>query len=138
MKKLAVMFVAALFVAGCGGGTSGAPAGNPATGTTTPGNPSNNTSVCTYTKRVGKGSVYVEMAVTPVSLERTACSDLNSGFGGRSIPTAGRMGTGRVYCRWNKLESSSTSKLGVFASSRATGVAFCRSFNPGPGFKPYP
>jgi hypothetical protein len=138
MKKLAVLFAAALLVAGCGGGTGAAPSGSPGTGTTTPGNPSNNTSVCTYTKHVGSGSVYVEMAVTPVSMEPTACSDFNGGFGGRSIPTAGKMGTGHVYCRWNKLESSSTSKLGVFASSRTTGVAFCRSFDPGPGFKPYP
>jgi hypothetical protein len=138
VKTLAVMLAAALLVAGCGGGTSAAPSGNPGTGTTTPGNPSNNTSVCTYTKHVGSGSVYVAMAVTPVSLKQAACSDLNGNFGGRSIPTSGRMGTGHVYCRWNKLGSSSTSKLGVFASSRKTGEAFCRSFDPGSGFKPYP
>jgi hypothetical protein len=94
--------------------------------------------VCTYAKDVGSGSVYVEMAVTPVSLKPTACRDVNRSFGGQSIPTEGMMGTGHVYCRWNELESSSTIKLGVFASSRATGRAFCGSFNPGRGFKPYP
>ncbi len=128
MKKLGIMFAAALLVAGCGGGKSGAP----------PGNPSNNTSVCAYTKRVGSGGrVYVQMAATPRSLEPTACSAFNGGFGGRRIPVVGRMGTGHVYCRWNKIRSSYTIKLGVFASSRTTGLAFCRSFDPGHGFKRY-
>ncbi|TML77822.1 MAG: hypothetical protein E6G12_02105 [Actinobacteria bacterium] len=126
MKKLAIMFAAALLVAGCGGGKDGA----------TPGNPSNNTSVCAYTKRVGsRGRVYVQMAATPRSLEPTACSAFNASFGGRRIPVVGRMGTGHVYCRWNKNGSSYTIKLGVFASSRTTGLAFCRSFHPGHGFK---
>ena len=94
----------------------------------TSGNPSNNTSVCTYAKRVGSGGrVYVEMAVTPVSLEPTACSAFNGGFGGRRIPTVGRIGTGHVYCRYNKIGSSYTIKLGAFASSRKTGLAFCCS-----------
>ena len=129
MKKLAVLFTAALLAAGCGGGKGGA----------TSGNPSNNTSVCTYAKRVGSGGrVYVEMAVTPVSLEPTACSAFNGGFGGRRIPTVGRIGTGHVYCRYNKIGSSYTIKLGAFASSRKTGLAFCHSFHPGHGFKPYP
>lgn len=125
MKKLAIILAAALLVAGCGG-----------SGGATPGNPSNNTSVCAYTKRVGSGGrVYVQMGVTPVSLEPSACSAFNGGFGGRSIPVVGRMGTGHVYCRWDKNASSSTIKLGVFASSRTTGLAFCRSFHPGNGFK---
>jgi hypothetical protein len=47
----------------------------------------------------------------------------------------GTMGTGHVYCRWNKNGSSSTIKLGVFASSRKTGRAFCHSFHLGHGFK---
>jgi hypothetical protein len=47
------------------------------------------------------------------------------------------MGTGHVFCRWNKIGSSSTIKLGVFASSRTTGLAFCRSFHPGHGFRLY-
>jgi hypothetical protein len=128
MKKLAIMCAAALLVAGCGGGKGGAP----------PGNPSSSTSLCAYTKRVGsRGRVYVQMAVTPKSQEPTACSAFNDGFGGRKIPMVGRMGTGHVYCRWNKNGSSSTIKLGVFASSRTTGLAFCRSFHPGHGFKRY-
>jgi ABC-type glycerol-3-phosphate transport system substrate-binding protein len=35
VKKLAVLFAAALLVAGCGGGTGAAPSGSPGTGTTT-------------------------------------------------------------------------------------------------------
>lgn len=129
MKNLAIMFAAALLVAGCGGGGKGGAA---------PGNPSNNTSVCAYTKRVGsRGRVYVQMAASPKSLESTACSAFNGGFGGRRIPPVGRMGTGHVYCRWNKNGSSYTIKFGVFASSRTTGLAFCRSFHPGHGFKRY-
>jgi hypothetical protein len=45
MKKLAIILAAALRVAGCGGSQGGA----------TPGNPSNNTSVCAYTKRGDSG-----------------------------------------------------------------------------------
>jgi hypothetical protein len=121
------MFAAALLVVGCGSAKAGAS-----------GNPSNNTSVCTYTKRVGAGGrVYVGMAVTPRSLKSTVCSAFNKGFGGRRIPTVGRMGTGHVYCRYNKNGSSYTIKLGVFASSRRTGLAFCRSFHPGHGFRAY-
>ena len=124
MKKLAVMFAAALLLAGCGG-----------MGGTTSGNPSNNTSVCAYTKPEGSGGrVYVEMAVTPTSLEPTACRAFNGDFNGQRIPPVGRMGTGHVYCRYSKSGSSSTIKLGVFASSRPTGLAFCRSFDPGHGF----
>jgi hypothetical protein len=133
MKRLAVMFAAVLLAGGCGGGTSGKSTTN------TPGNPSNNTSVCAYTKNVGSGGrVYVQLAATPKSLQSTACSAFNAAFGGRSVPVAGKMGTGHVYCRWNKIGSSYTIKSGVFASSRKTGVAFCRSFHPGHGFKPYP
>lgn len=99
------------------------------------GNPSNNTSVCAYTKRGRSGGrVYVEMAVTPTSLEPTVCRAFNGGFGGGRIPPVGRMGTGHVYCRYSKNWSSYTIKLGVFASSRMTGLAFCRSFHPGHGF----
>jgi hypothetical protein len=120
------VFAAALLVAGCGGGKSDA----------TPGNPSNNTSVCAYTKRIGSGGrVYVQMAVTPVSLEPATCSAFNGRFGGRRIPPVGRMGTGHVYCGYSKSGSSYTIKFGVFASSRATGLAFCRSFPPGQGFR---
>lgn len=120
------VFAAALLVAGCGGGKSDA----------TPGNPSNNTSVCAYTKRFGSGArVYVQMAVTPVSLEPATCSVFNGRFGGRRIPPVGRMGTGHVYCGYEKSGSSYTIKFGVFASSRATGLAFCRSFPPGQGFR---
>ena len=127
MKKLAIMFAAALLVAGCGGGK----------GAATSGNPSNNTSVCAYTKRgASEGRVYVEMAVTPKSLEPTACRAFNGGFSGRRIPPVGRMGTGHVYCRYSKSGSSYTIKLGAFASSRKTGLAFCRSFHPGRGFRP--
>jgi hypothetical protein len=58
----------------------------------------------------------------------------NDAFGGRRIPPVGKMGTGRVYCRYRKSGSSYTIKLGVFASSRTTGLAFCRSFHPGAAF----
>jgi hypothetical protein len=120
------VFAAALLVAGCGGAKSD----------TTPGNPSNNTSVCAYTKRVGSGGrVYVQMAVTPVSLEPATCTAFNGRFGGRRIAVVGRMGTGHVLCGYSKSGSSYTIKFGVFASSRATGLAFCRSFPPGKGFK---
>jgi hypothetical protein len=124
--KLAILFAAALLVAGCGGGK----------GDTTPGNPSNDTSVCAYTKPGASGGrVYVEMAVTPRSLEPTACSAFNSGFSGRRILPVGSMGTGHVYCRYSRSGSSYTAKLGVFASSRTAGLAFCRSFHPGHGFR---
>jgi hypothetical protein len=127
-ESVVFLVVVVMLVAGCGGSTRG----------TTPGNPSNNTSVCAYTKRVGlRGRVYVQIAVTPVSLQPATCSAFNEVFGGRSIPVVGRMGTGHVYCRWNKIGSSYTIKSGLFASSRTTGLAFCRSFHPGHGFKPY-
>jgi hypothetical protein len=120
------VFCVALLVAGCGGGKADA----------TPGNPSNNTSVCAYTKRVGsRNRVYVEIAVTPVSLELTACRAFNGGFGGRRLPPVGRMGTGHVYCGYRKSGSSYTITLGVFASGRRTGLSFCRSFHPGSGFR---
>jgi hypothetical protein len=45
------------------------------------------------------------------------------------------MGTCHVYCRYSKSGSSYTVKLGVFASSRTTGLAFCRSFHAGRDFK---
>jgi hypothetical protein len=101
------------------------------------GNPSNNASVCAYTKRIvgPEGRVYVEMAVTPKSLEPTACREFDGRFIARRIPPVGRMGTGHVYCRYSKRGSSYTIKLGVFASSRMTGLAFCRSFHAGHGFR---
>jgi hypothetical protein len=129
MKKLAILFAVALLVAGCGGGNTG---GN---GGATPGNPSNDTSVCAYTKRVDSGRVYVQLAATPKSMEPTACDAFNRSFGGRRIPPVGTMGTGHVYCRYNKTGSSYTIKSGVFASSRTTGLAFCRSFHPAHGFR---
>jgi hypothetical protein len=121
------VFAAALLVAGCGGGGKS---------DATPGNPSNNTSVCAYTKRVGSGGrVYVQMAVTPVSLEPATCSAFDGRFGGGRIPPVGRMGTGHVYCGYAKSGSLYTIKFGVFASSRRIGLAFCRSFHPGNGFR---
>lgn len=87
MKKLAIMFAAALLVAGCGGGKDGAARGNP----------SNNTSVCAYTKRVGsRGRVYVQMAATPRSLEPTACSAFNASFGDEGFRWSA--GWGRATC----------------------------------------
>src|SRR5215471_5292207 len=124
---------AVLLVAGCGGGGKGG--GKPLGG-------SNNTSVCGYTKRFGKGRVYVEISVSPVSLESTACSAFNASFGGRSF--GGRAptlppGTGRPHCDFNKIGSSYRIELGVFATPHTgTGRAFCRSFNPGHGFKRVP
>lgn len=120
---------AALLVAGCGGGKGGAkPLGG-----------SNNTSVCVYTKRFGRGRVYVEIAVSPVSLEPTACSAFNASFGGRSFSGRGLLlptGTGRPHCAYNKTGSSYRIELGVFASPHTgTGRAFCRSFHPGHGFR---
>ena len=123
---------AALLVAGCGGGDGGKSGAKPVGG-------SNNTSVCAYTKRFGKGRVYVEIAVSPVSLKSTACSAFNRSFGGRSF--GGRApslpaGTGRPHCDYNKTGPSYTIELGVFASPHTgTGRAFCRSFHPGHGFK---
>jgi len=122
---------AALLVAACGGGGK--------SDGTTPGNPSTNTSVCAFTKRVGKGHVYVELAVTPVSLEQTTCSAFNRSFGGRSFggrPPILPMGTGRPHCGYTKSGSSYTIRLGVFASPHTgAGIAFCRSFHPGHGFR---
>jgi hypothetical protein len=120
---------AALLVAGCGGGKGdGKPIGG-----------SNNTSVCGYTKRVGRGRVYVELSVSPVALKSTACRAFNATFGGRSFggraPTL-PAGTGPPHCDYNKIGSSYTIELGVFASPHTgTGRAFCRSFHPGHGFK---
>jgi len=120
---------AALLVAGCGGGKSGAKVLGG----------SNNTSVCQYTKRFGRGRVYAEIAVSPVSLKATACSAFNSIFRGRSF---GRnapslpAGTGRPQCDFNKIGSSYRIEVGVFAIRRTgTGRAFCRSFHPGHGFR---
>jgi hypothetical protein len=123
---------AALLVAGCGGGK----------GRAKPVGASNNTSVCAYTKRFGKGRVYVEIAVSPVSLEPTACSAFNRSFGGRSFggsPPSLPAGTGRPHCDYNKIGSSYRIELGVFASPHTgTGRAFCRSFHPGHGFRRVP
>ena len=121
----------ALLVAGCGGGGKA--------GATTPLGGSNNTSVCAYTKRFGTGRVYVEIAVSPVSLKPTACSAFNRSFGGRSFggrPPLLPRGTGRPHCGYTKSGSSYTIRLGVFASPHTgTGVAFCSSFHPGHGFR---
>jgi hypothetical protein len=122
---------ASLLVAGCGGAGS--------EGGAKPLGGSNNTSVCAYTKRFGRGRVYVEIAVSPVSLEPTACRTFNASFGGRSFggraPILPR-GTGRPHCDYNKLGSSYRIELGVFASPHTgTGRAFCRSFHPGHGFR---
>lgn len=118
---------AALLVSGCGGGGKGG--AKPLGG-------SNNTSVCAYTKRFGRGRVYVEIAVSPVSLEPTACSAFNASFGGRSIRPILPRGTGRPHCDYNESGSSYRVELGVFSSPHTgTGRAFCRSFHPGHGFK---
>jgi hypothetical protein len=123
---------AVLLVAGCGGG-GGGKGGRKALGG------SNNTSVCAYTKRFGKGRVYVEIAVSPLSLKPTACSAFNRTFHGRSF--GGRApslppGTGRPHCDFNKIGSSYRIEMGVFASPHTgTGRAFCRSFHPGHGFR---
>src|ERR1700746_2117 len=88
-----------LLVAGCGGGSGGAKVLGG----------SNNTSVCAYTKRFGRGRVYVEIAVSPVSLEPTACTAFNASFRGRRFggraPILPR-GTGRPHCDFNKIGSS--------------------------------
>jgi hypothetical protein len=124
------VFFAALLVAGCGGG--GKAGAKPLGG-------SNNTSVCAYTKPFGKGRVYVEIAVSPVSLKPMACSAFNRSFGGRSFGGSAPIlpaGTGRPHCDYNKNGSSYRIELGVFASPHTgTGRAFCRSFHPGDGFK---
>ena len=100
---------------------------------------SNNTSVCQFTKRFGTGRVYVEIAVSPVPLKRTACNAFNRSFGGQSFgrnPPSLPPGTGRPRCDYNKIGSSYRIELGVFASPHTgTGRAFCRSFHPGHGFK---
>jgi len=132
LKTAAALSVcaAALLVAGCGGGGKGG--ARPLGG-------SNNTSVCAYTKRFGNGRVYVEIAVSPVSLEQTACRAFNATFGGRSVgghATILPPGIGRPHCGFNKIGSSYRIELGVFASPHTgTGRAFCRSFHPGHGFK---
>jgi hypothetical protein len=129
-KTLAILFAAALLVAGCGGGGNGG--GKPV-------GASNNTSVCAYTKRVGRGRVYVEVAVSPVSLKPTACTAFNASFGGRSFGWRAPIlppGTGRPHCDFNKIGSSYKIELGVFATPHTgTGRAFCRSFHPGHGFR---
>ena len=121
---------APLLVAGCGG--SGKDSAKVLGG-------SNNTSVCQFTKRFGTGRVYVEIAVSPVSLKRTACSAFNRSFGGQSFgrnPPSLPPGTGRPRCDYNKIGSSYRIELGVFASPHTgTGRAFRRSFHPGHGFK---
>jgi hypothetical protein len=123
---------AALLVAGCGGGGGG-------NGDTKPLGGSNNTSVCAFTKPFGKGRIYAELSVSPVSLKPTACSAFNRTFGGRSLggraPSLPR-GTGRPHCDFNKIRSSYKLELGIFASPHTgAGRAFCRSFHPGDGFR---
>jgi hypothetical protein len=81
----------------------------------------------------------VEIAVSPVSLEPTACRAFNASFTGRRFggraPILPR-GTGRPHCDFNKIGSSYRIELGVFATPHTgTGRAFCRSFHPGHGFK---
>jgi hypothetical protein len=132
LRAAAVLAVcsAALVVAGCGGGGKGGerPLGG-----------SNNTSVCAYTKRFGRGRVYAEISVSPVSLKSTACRAFNASFGGRSFGGGAPIlppGTGRPHCDFNKIGSSYRIELGVFASPHTgTGRAFCRSFHPGHGFR---
>ena len=121
---------AALLAAGCGGGGKSA---------TKPLGGSNNTSVCAFTKPFAGGRVYAELSVSPLSLKSTACSAFNARFRGRSFgggaPTLPR-GPGRPHCDFNKIGSSYTIELGIFASPHTgAGRAFCRSFHPGPGFK---
>jgi hypothetical protein len=122
---------AVLLVAGCGGGGAG--------GGTKPLGGSNNTSVCGYTKRFGRGRVYAELSVSPVSLKPTACSAFNRSFGGRSFGGSGATlprPMGRPHCDFNKIGPSYRIELGVFAAPHTgTGSAFCRSFHPGHGFK---
>jgi len=121
---------AALLVAGCGGGGKGSAKGV---------GDSNNTSECQYTKLFGKGRIYVEIAVSPPSLEPTTCSAFNRSFGGRSFgrnPPSLPAGTGRPHCGYSKSGSSYKIDLGVFSSPHTgTGLAFCRSFHPGNGFR---
>ena len=128
LKAAAALAVlaAALLVAGCGGGGSRATAGNP----------SDNTNVCTYMKRVASGGrVWLSMAVSPADLEPDPCEVFNSRFHGRWIPPEpGRIGTGRVYCGYRKSGSSYTITFGFYASGRATGIAFCRAFHPPNGY----
>src|SRR5262249_39687127 len=121
LRAAAALVVCAgvLVVAGCGGAKgSGKVLGG-----------SNNTSVCQYTKRFGKGRVYAEIAVSPVSLEPAACSAFNRSFGGQSFgrnPPSLPAGTGRPHCGYNKIRSSYRIEVGVFASPHTgTGHAFC-------------
>ncbi|MFL5943713.1 MAG: hypothetical protein ACJ75L_10665 [Gaiellaceae bacterium] len=123
---------AALLVAACGGGGSGKGGAKPLGG-------SNNTSICVFTKRFGKGRVYAEVAVSPRSLKPKACSAFNAIFGGGSFGGSAPIlprGTGRPHCDYTKSGSSYRIELGVFTSPHTgTGRAFCRSFHPGHGFK---
>ncbi len=75
------------------------------------------------------------MAVSPKSLEPAACGAFHARFGGRKIPMNGKLGTGHVYCRYNDRTAKYFIEIGAFASSDATGTAFCRAFHPGDGFK---
>jgi hypothetical protein len=125
--------VAALLVGGCGGG-----GGAGKTGTKVLGG-SNNTSVCAYAKRFGSGRIYAELSVSPRSLKETACHAFARSFGGAlyggGAPILPR-GTGRPHCDFNKIGSSYKIELGVFATPHTgAGRAFCRSFQPGDGFK---
>jgi hypothetical protein len=138
MKRLALasaVCVAALLVGGCGGGGAGN-SGTKALGG------SNNTSVCTYAKRFGKGRIYAELSVSPVSLKPAACRAFARSFGGRSFGGGAAIlprGTGRPHCDFNKIGSSYKIELGVFATPHTgAGRAFCRSFHPGHGFKRVP
>ena len=130
----AALFALVLAAAGCGGGGGGG------TGGTKPLGGSNNTSVCTYTKRFGKGRVYVEISVSPVSLKAAACSAFNRSFGGRTLSAPVLpAGTGRPHCDYNKIGPGYRIELGVFAIPHTgAGRAFCRSFHPGHGFKRVP
>ena len=129
---VAAALAAALLVAGCGGSGAG-------NGSTKALGGSNNTSVCQYAKAVGKGRVYVEIAVSPKSMEPSACSAFNAVFGGVSFGKNAPSlppGTGRPQCDFNKVGSSFRIEVGVLAVRHTgTGRAFCRTFHPGNGFK---
>ena len=98
---------------------------------------STNTTVCTLTNRSGDGRVWVEMAVSPRSLEPQACSDLQQHFGGVPFTLNGKVGTGHVYCRWNDITDTYEKEIGILASDGTTASDFCRTFDPGPGFERY-
>lgn len=127
-RTLAFILAATLLAAGCGGGK----------GTNASIGGSNTTSGCAFVKNVHPGAggrVYIEIAVSPRSLEQATCTAFDQSFGGRTISPNRLAEKGRPLCGFTKQSTAYKINLAVLSSTRATGHAFCLAFHPGHGFR---